>query len=99
MAPQWHEFGPIKGKKLLKWQRLMAVETDTGRVFVSASLTDDPEYQVWVCASEDGVPTYNHDGHHYVPADWMATVFPTTRPICELLTRSVDLPNDKPLRA
>lgn len=99
MAPQWHEFEPIKGKRLLKWQRLVAVDTDSRRVFVSASLPGDSEHLVWVCASEDGVPAYNRDDHYYVPADWMATVFPNTRSICELLTRSLDLPSDKPLRA
>jgi len=91
MALQWREFESIKGKKLLKWQRLLAVEADTGRVFISASLTDDPEYSVWVCASEDGVPVYSRDDHYYVPLDWMITVFPHTKALCELLMRSVDL--------
>lgn len=89
MALEWREFEQIKGKKLLKWQRLLAVEADTGQVFISASLPGDPEYRVWVCASEDGVPTYSYDEHYYVPADWMATVFPSTQPLCELLIRSV----------
>lgn len=91
MALQWREFESIKGKKLLKWQRMLAVEADTGQVFISASLPGDAEQIVWVCASEDGVPTYSHDGHYYVPADWMATVFPHTKALCELLMRSVDL--------
>jgi hypothetical protein len=89
MALQWHEFEPIPGVKLLKWQRLMAVDQDTGRLFISASLTGDSEFIVWLCAVDDGVPCYSLNNHYYVPAGWMAETFPNTQPLFAYLTSAL----------
>ncbi|MDL5600508.1 hypothetical protein QS468_47915 [Bacillus subtilis] len=89
MALAWREFESLKGVKLQKWQRTFAVEAGTDRVFLSASLTGDAEHLVWMCASDDGMPVYSRDDHYYVPADWMASEFPKTKPICDLVMASL----------
>jgi len=59
-----------------RWKRRLLVE-DGGRVFMSAAIGFENEYDGTIAAADAGQAVVTFKGHQYIDADWVATVLPS----------------------
>lgn len=73
---QWFAVSNRDGKRIPEWRRSFGI-CDSGSVFVPADMAgSETEMNVLLCAMADSQRTAVHLEHHFVPSDWLKSVFP-----------------------